>query len=502
MVEIDKFHPLYGRNISEEYLSTLKPIVTQIEPGFACGEHNSDGEGIVHLRPYNINSDGELVFSSDKFAPQDFNPKRTRVNDVFFNNTNSPELVGKTSLISNEFANLAFSNHMYRIGISEKADPEFIATQLHFLFLHGYFRHKCTSHVNQASISKRELLENTPIFLPNIQTQRVIVERIKRLLKPLGRGLCELEVAKKQLDLYRQSVLKDAFEGKLTADWRAANPDKVEPADKLLARIEAERKAAHQAELDSWAEAVKHWEAGGREGKKPSKPKLVKSYQDSDIKYNPQGQLPPSWTACLLGSLMVKPPKNGVYKPQSDYKDDGIPIVRIDNLKPSKIDSLEKLKKVELQPNELLQYKLTDGDLVLNRVNSIEHIGKSAFINHLHSDLVFESNLMKFHPSEKFISRKYLSAYLNSPAGLKELRKNAKHAVNQASINQDDVANAIVILPGYTEQIELERIFEGLELLIAHSKEQIKENIHRAKILKQSILTQALSGDDLLENAS
>ena len=63
---------------------------------------------------------------------------------------------------------------------------------------------------------------------------------------------------------------------------------------------------------------------------------------------------------------------------------------------------------------------------------------------------------MKFHPSENFISRKYLITYLNSPAGLKELRKNAKHAVNQASINQDDVANAIVILPGYAEQMEIE----------------------------------------------
>ena len=67
--------------------------------------------------------------------------------------------------------------------------------------------------------------------------------------------------------------MKDAFEGKLTADWRAANPDLVEPADKLLARIEAERKSAHQAELDAWKDAVNQWEADGKDGKKPSKPK-------------------------------------------------------------------------------------------------------------------------------------------------------------------------------------------------------------------------------------
>lgn len=334
------------------------------------------------------------------------------------------------------------------------------------------------------------------------KVQKSIAGKINHNLSVLEEGISSLKIAERQLELYRQSVLKDGFEGKLTADWRKANPDLVEPADKLLARIEAERKAAHQAELDAWEDAVNQWETNGKNGKKPTKPKLVKSYQDSDIKGNPQSQLPPSWTICLLGSLMVKPPKNGIYKPQSEYKDDGIPIVRIDNLKPSKIDHLDKLKKVELDSNELLQYKLTDGDLVLNRVNSIEHIGKSAFINQPHLDLVFESNLMTFHPSEYFIDRKYLITYLNSPNGLKELRKNAKHAVNQASINQGDVANAIVILPSYAEQMEIGRIFEKFEFLNAQFKKQIMENIHRAKVLKQSILKQAFSGHELLEDAS
>ena len=81
------------------------------------------------------------------------------------------------------------------------------------------------------------------------EVQKSIAETINHNLSLLEEGVSSLKFAERQLELYRQSVLKDAFEGTLTAGWRASNPDLVEPADKLLARIEAERKAAHQAEL-------------------------------------------------------------------------------------------------------------------------------------------------------------------------------------------------------------------------------------------------------------
>lgn len=80
--------------------------------------------------------------------------------------------------------------------------------------------------------------------LPPFPEQRRIVAKIEELFSQLDAGVEELKKAKAQLKRYRQSVLKAAFEGKLTEEWRKAYKGKVEPASVLLERIKAERKKA------------------------------------------------------------------------------------------------------------------------------------------------------------------------------------------------------------------------------------------------------------------
>ena len=74
--------------------------------------------------------------------------------------------------------------------------------------------------------------------------QRRIVAKIEELFSELDKGIESLKTAQAQLKVYRQSVLKHAFEGKLTAQWREENKEKIETPEQLLARIKQERKAA------------------------------------------------------------------------------------------------------------------------------------------------------------------------------------------------------------------------------------------------------------------
>ena len=55
-------------------------------------------------------------------------------------------------------------------------------------------------------------------------------------------------------------MLKHAFEGKLTAQWREENKDKLETPEQLLARIKQEREARYEQQLQEWKAAVKQWE--------------------------------------------------------------------------------------------------------------------------------------------------------------------------------------------------------------------------------------------------
>ena len=62
-------------------------------------------------------------------------------------------------------------------------------------------------------------------------------------------------------------------EGKLTAQWREENKDKLETPEQLLTRIKQEREARYDQQLQDWKAAVKGWEAKGKPGKKAIKPR-------------------------------------------------------------------------------------------------------------------------------------------------------------------------------------------------------------------------------------
>src|SRR5699024_169080 len=115
------------------------------------------------------------------------------------------------------------------------------------------------------------------VKLVNDFEQKKVVDKLEEIFSLLDIGIVNFKTAKEQLKIYRQSLLKHAFEGKLTEQWRKDNPDKLESPEQLLTRIQQEREARYQQQLKEWKQAVKNWEASGREGKKPSKPKVLKN---------------------------------------------------------------------------------------------------------------------------------------------------------------------------------------------------------------------------------
>ena len=92
-------------------------------------------------------------------------------------------------------------------------------------------------------------LRSLQILVPPLNEQRRIVAKIEKLFSELDKGIECLKAARAKLKVYRQSVLKHAFEGKLTAQWREENKDKLESPDQMLARIKHEREAHYAQQL-------------------------------------------------------------------------------------------------------------------------------------------------------------------------------------------------------------------------------------------------------------
>lgn len=201
-----------------------------------------------------------------------------------------------------------------------------------------------------------------------------------------------------------------------------------------------------------------------------------------------------SWEESNLGSFIACGPQNGLYKPKSSYGD-GIRIIRIDAFYDGVIEQWDELKRLRLDENEIECYSLNLNDILINRVNSMQYLGKSALVRELKDICVFESNIMRLSVDESRIYPEFLSSFLNSQMGLNELRKNAKQAVNQASINQQDIKNVIINLPPLPEQHEIVRLIDDLLARERSAQQATEQALASIDLMKKSILARAFRGE-------
>ena len=147
------------------------------------------------------------------------------------------------------------------------------------------------------------------------------------------------------------------------------------------------------------------------------------------------GEMPESWEDMGLSELIIDGPQNGLYKPLELYGD-GVSIIRIDDFNNDGSFVNLNFKKVQLSSEEAKKYKVQENDIIINRVNSLSHLGKCALIPNLPEATVFESNMMRFQVDESRILPEFLLRYLVTDENKDRIRNKAKRAVAQSSINQ------------------------------------------------------------------
>lgn len=176
---------------------------------------------------------------------------------------------------------------------------------------------------------------------------------------------------------------------------------------------------------------------------------------------------PKAWARLTLNELMDENgPQNGLYKPSTDYGT-GIPILRIDAFYDGVVTKLDTLKRVRLSESELSLYGLRFEDIVINRVNSIEYLGKSALIPKLNEHTVFESNMMRFTVMRDVVEPGYVVQFLQTKYIKSQIISCSKNAVNQSSINQQDVKSFQVNVPPLTLQQTFATRIQAVETLKA-----------------------------------
>jgi hypothetical protein len=151
--------------------------------------------------------------------------------DVLFNNTNSPELVGKTAMFR-EQGEWYLSNHITRIRPARTVTGEFLWGLMVLLWVRGTFRSMCRQWVNQASISREELLK-IQVPVPSGSLLRYHKDAVQQL-ETVREKLLYDEI---QAMATYESLLSRAFTGELTAEWEAANAEEIAAQQALHERL-------------------------------------------------------------------------------------------------------------------------------------------------------------------------------------------------------------------------------------------------------------------------
>jgi type I restriction enzyme S subunit len=318
------------------------------------------------------------------------------------------------------------------------------------------------------------------IPVPPLLEQKKIVEKIEELFSELDSGVLVLKKAKEQIKTYRQAVLNFAFLGKLTHDH--LNPIQVQPDFEPSISKVAESQTQYSLNHDLSDYKINR----------------IKSPEKSAKSLNPENpgsdnyakNLPPGWKWVALGELSESM-KNGIYKPASFYSDNGIACLRMYNIQNGKIDWVN-IKRMNISEKEIKEYELLKGDILVNRVNSKELVGKSALIKNGIEKCIFESKNIRLRLKAglnsaytNFWLLLYASQYFN---------KNAQQTVGMASINQTQLSAMPIPVPPLIKQTlivqEIEKRFSEADNL----EKAIDESLSKAETLRQSILKQAFEG--------
>ncbi len=184
----------------------------------------------------------DLVYTSDTIEIEKY---KLEYNDVLFNRTNSPELVGKTAIYKSEQPAI-YAGYLIRVQCLPDLTPDYLNYHLNSILGRQYCYSVKSDGVSQSNINAQKLIAY-PITVPPLPEQHEIVRRVEQLFAYADTIEKQVNNALARVNNLTQSILAKAFRGELTAQWRAENPELISgenSAAALLEKIKAERAAS------------------------------------------------------------------------------------------------------------------------------------------------------------------------------------------------------------------------------------------------------------------
>ena len=282
--------------------------------------------------------------------------------------------------------------------------------------------------------------------------QRQLVARIEELFSELEAGEESLRVARRQLGVYRQSLLKQAFEGKLTEKWRTQNPAKLESPAALIDAIQERSRSAK-----------------------------FKANDDHKI---------PSWSYRAIDEL-TESVTSGSRGWADYYADAGSIFIRAQNLNQDFLN-LADIAYVQLPESaEGKRTRVKYGDLLITITGA--NTTKAGWVSTQLDEAYVSQHVALCRPISDELSP-FLYRYIIADAGGRKKLTADAYGAGKPGLNLDNVRSLTVPLPSLPEQHEIVRLLDEQFEVIEQNEREIDAALQRSEALRQAILKKAFTG--------
>ncbi|WP_312264401.1 restriction endonuclease subunit S [Rivihabitans pingtungensis] len=466
--------------------ASLADLLTSIETGksFKCEERPPQAEEVGVVKVSAV-SWGEYREQESKTCldEQRINPDLfVKSGDFLFSRANTQELVGACVIAGKTSLRVMLSDKILRFNFAKEAMKPWLLRYL------GSFAGR--SQIESLASGNQDSMRNIgQVNIGRIQVpiapraeQTRIVAKLEELLSDLDAGVAELKAAQKKLKQYRQSLLKAAVEGALTADWRAKNTPS-ETGAQLLTRILTERRARWEAkQLAKFAE----------QGKTPPKDWQKKYPEPVQPDTTGLPALPQGWVWASVDQL-AESVRNGLSKtPNTEGK--GFPIFKINAVRPMAVN-FSAIKHIELSEADAADYWVEVGDVLATRYNgSVDLLGVFGLVKKFSQQTLYPDKLIRMKPVLGGVAGSWLEMCGNVGFSRAHLVSRVKTTAGQTGISGNDLKKTPIPLPPVDEQTEiLECVGAGLEHM-AYLELPIEHSLRQSAAQRQNILRAAFAG--------
>lgn len=401
---------------------------------------------------------------------------------------------GKVAVVPALSNHVAFgSTEFHVLRAQDGIRAAWLAYYLYQSEFRRFARQNMTGSAGQLRVSASWLSDTTIPVAPSEEQTR-IVEKLEELLSDLDAGVAELRTAQKKLAQYRQSLLKAAVEGSLTADWRKHNKP-IETGAQLLQRILTERRARWEAkQLAKFKE----------QGKTPPKDWQKKYPEPVQPDTTNLPKLPDGWVWASLGQLL-----EGLTSGSRDwapYYDRGsCTFVMAQNVRPWRPDFAFR-QYVDPPPDDRdrARSEIKKDDLLVTIVGA--NTGQACRIHEALSSHFVCQSVALIRLVQPGLSE-FVNAVLNSEGHGQRQFREMNYGAGRPHLSFDQIESVCIPLPPDAEQKEiikrLELVWHATKDVESQARLLFKQSIaQRKNLLKAAFSGQLVPQDPNDEPAS